>query len=52
MCVRISDAFESAFVHLQIQTSLPVSSAVGGKFIHSGNKLSASVCNAFTTVFS
>lgn len=55
----VSHAFESAFVHLRIQTSLPVSSAAGGKFIPSGKicvspsyfELFALVCNAFT-VFS
>lgn len=37
VCVcATSHAFESAFVNLQIQASLPVSSAVGGKFIHGG----------------
>lgn len=57
MCAT-SHAFESAFVHLQIQASLPVSSAVGGKFIHGGKiymspsyfELFAFVFNAFTIV--
>lgn len=35
MC-GVSQGFEFAFVHLQKQTSLPVLSTVGGKFVHGG----------------